>query len=377
LKQRIHYHLSIESIDNSSWNKHVLRSHYDYNDQQRQLRGIQEKRTDSLIACIIQAEDNIREHKQAFDEEMEQQSGELTGKQIDLLFRRFKLIEKKLRYQYNLRIQSLLSQSYFNGVANETNNNSSSIAAAGVVATSTSYSPSMIIDTKTSHHLTDEQIQLLNRGPTYVPPCQIYVSSSSSNSSLNEQLQKQYKSFQHDLNILLNKFQVNTARSMFIHKEIKDTYMNLFSVPLSSATLHRRALYEKQLIDSIRKQMQIHDLILRRTADQSNTFYLGNRTLFEEKANKFMNTAVTTGDLFELCHTIDETNLQATQDYLMKINKEINAEFEVLFPNKKIHKNILDKIWIETATTSKSQLPYLYFLPDISITEVINFIRIQ
>lgn len=369
LKQRIHYHLSIECVDR-------LFSH----EHQRHMKDRQDKRTDSLIAAIIQAEDNVQECHEAFNEELHQQSAELTGKQIDLLYRRFKAIDRKLRDQHQLRIQSLLLQAYSSTI----DSGEAIESSPSFVTTFVSYSPSLIMDAAAAavHSFTAEQIQLLNRGPTYRAPCQINASSSSS-SQLKEQLQQHYRSFQHDLNLVLNKFQVNPARSMFIHKEIKETYMTLFSLPLlasssspstatAAAALHRRALYEKQVINSIRKQIQARNLILRRTADQNNVFYLGNRAIFEEKAHQWMSN--TTNAVFEECHTIDDTQLQATQDYLMKVNKDINAEFDILFPNRKTHRDVLNKIWIETTTNviTKIQLPYLYFLPHVS-TEVNTF----
>jgi len=317
----------------------------------QQEKEIQENLTDSMIASIIEAEDTIRENQQLFDEEIRQLSvhdknteGEgLTGKLVDLIYRRFKIIDKKLQYIYNFRSNYFLRSRYGDF---EDKINTPAIR----------FSPTMIIDTSSHHPLTDEQLKLLNRGPTYVPPCQMYVSSSYV--SINDMVQKQYKLLQHHLSILFAKFHVNTARAMFINKEIKDAFINAFSLVLPSS-LYQRALYEKQLVQSIREHLKANHLILRRLANQRNVFYLGNMKDFQEKANEYM----TKTDIFEFCEAIDETNLHKTHEYLNQMIKSLNAEVETIFQNKKIYKDLLQKLHIDTG---KVQLPYLYFLPDVS-----------
>ncbi len=314
----------------------------------------QEKLTDSMIAAIIQAEDVIHEYHELLYQEILQVSvnvnnpngGEvLTGKLVDLIYRRFKIIDKKLHYVYNFRINYYLRSRYGDL---EDKINKSPIA----------FSPTMIIDTSL-HRLTDEQLKLLNRGPTYVPPCQMYVSSSPSSCvSMYDIIQKQYKLLQYYLSIFYAKFKVNTAQSMFINKEIKDIYVNMFSISLPSS-LHQRSLYEKQLVESIREHLKTKNLILRRLANQTNVFYLGNMETFKEKANEYM----TKTDAFEVCKIIDETNLQETREYLNTTTKSINSELENIFHNTKIYKEALEKLYINVA---KVQLPYLYFLPDVS-----------
>ncbi|CAF1307631.1 unnamed protein product, partial [Rotaria sordida] len=185
-----------------------------------------------------------------------------------------------------------------------------------------SYSPTMIIQTS-SHQLIDEQIKLLNRDPTYVPPCQIYVSSSFI--SMNDVTQKQYKLLQHHLSILFAKHNTNTSEGMFINKDIKDTFINYFSLPLP-LSLYQRVLHEKQLVESIREHLQMNNLILRRTADETNVFYLENQKDFDEKANEFM----TKTDAFEVTEIIDDNNLPQTHEYLTKIIKSMNIEKNTL-----------------------------------------------
>ncbi|CAF2924731.1 unnamed protein product [Rotaria sp. Silwood2] len=175
---------------------------------------------------------------------------------------------------------------------------------------------------------------------------------------MNEIIQKQYKSLQHDLNILFAKCEVNVALSTFIRNEIKKLFIRIFSISLPNS-LRERALCEKQLVQSIREHLKAYDLILRRTADQRNVFYLANKNEFEEKTNEYM----TKTDIFELCHSIDEKNLQVTRDYLTTKMKSMNEQLQTIFCGKQ-YKDIQKKLYI---TIDKVELPYLYFLPDVSL----------
>ncbi len=160
---------------------------------------------------------------------------------------------------------------------------------------------------------------------------------------------------------LYKKIQASIRRVSNIAQVVIISYIMdsiLFSLVLPSS-LHQRVLYEKQLVQSIRENLKANNLILRRLANQRNVFYLGNMQDFNEKANEYM----TKTDVLELCEIIDETNLQKTHEYLNQVIKSINSELETIFQNKKIYKDLLEKLYIDTA---KVQLSYLYFLPDVS-----------
>ncbi|CAF4210878.1 unnamed protein product, partial [Adineta steineri] len=205
-----------------------------------------------------------------------------------------------------------------------------------------------------------EQLKLLNRGPTYVPPCQSYVSlpSFESPDSLIDRTKSQYKVLQHELNILFPKYNKNQLESANINKQIKDLYVNMFSTSLTS-TIRQRAKYEKELVQSIRIYLKENNLILRRTTDQRNNFYLGNRKDFEDKANQYI---MDTYD-FEYCQDVDETNLRQTYKYLNEIVRSINSDIKKMFDSKKGKDNDPMKLHIDF---DQIQLSYLYFLPDVS-----------
>ncbi|CAF5152433.1 unnamed protein product, partial [Rotaria socialis] len=58
------------------------------------------------------------------------------------------------------------------------------------------------------------------------------------------------------------------VQSMFLQKQIKDFYMEMFSNSILSKSIYERGHYEQQLIEQIRNDLKSFDLILRRTHDQ-------------------------------------------------------------------------------------------------------------
>ncbi|CAF4058996.1 unnamed protein product [Rotaria sp. Silwood1] len=133
----------------------------------------------------------------------------------------------------------------------------------------------------------------------------------------------------------------------------------MFSTIIPSKSMYERAHYEQQLIEQIQNDLKRFNLILRRTHDQQNVFYLGDRKSFEIVSNQFMLET----DLFEIDMTIGKENLQATRDYLTNKIKLMNCEFENIFVNTTKYKDELKKI---NVVIDKVELPYLYFLPDLS-----------
>ncbi|CAF4561267.1 unnamed protein product [Rotaria sp. Silwood2] len=321
----------------------------------QEAKELQEKLTNLMVESIAEAENKILEcrellHKEIYrlsiyDKDIQEGFSE---KLMDLIYRRVNIMNQKFDCISNFKINYYLRHHYDDDDDDDLQQDTLSIP-------SVSFSPTMIMGTPL-HLLTEEQLKLLNRGPTYVPLCHAYVSSSSC-VSMKEIIQKQYKVLQHHLSSLFQKCQMNPARLMFINNEIKNLYTNIFSISLPNS-LRQRALYEKHLVQSIREHFKTHDLLLRRTADRRNVFYLAHRPEFEEKTNEYMKTT----DTFELCKNINEENLQETRDYLTKMIKSLNEAFQEMFHGK-TNKNVFDKLYI---TIDKVELPYLYFLPDIS-----------
>jgi hypothetical protein len=216
--------------------------------------------------------------------------------------------------------------------------------------------PSMIIDTK--HSFDDRQLQLLQRGPTYVPPCQMYIASSF---QINSQvLKKQFASLQHQLATLYSEYRVKITESMEMDKLLHEEFQRNFSGFISSS-LQQRAVFEKNLIQSIQLSLKENHLILRRTADQMNTFYLGDLQAFEAKANDYL----TDNDAFEVRVIIDQFNHdeQPAQKELKERIELINYALNILKRRKALDENVIKRLLLDV---NRVKMPYLYFLPSMS-----------
>jgi len=201
------------------------------------------------------------------------------------------------------------------------------------------------------HHLSYEQLAFLNRGPTYVSPCQMHVSSTA---SLDQTLTKQMAPLRRQLTKLFTKYQVDLSRRMNFEPDIQQLFDDSFSLPISSA-LEERVLYEKQLIKLIRHQIKRDGLILRRTADDNNTYYLGRFNDFNFQANEYIQNSIS----YEIIKIIDETNTE--QQQLVEIIRSIDLALEILHRRKLITEEHLSTLKINKK--SNINLPYLYFLP--------------
>ena len=225
--------------------------------------------------------------------------------------------------------------------------------------TTTAFSPTLIIDTP--HHLSNEQLQLLHRGPTYVPPCQLHLSSSSE--SIFDITLTQSAPLRRQFSSLFSKIGTFQAKSISFEETILKIFHQLFSLPLT-ASIEKRALSEKQLVQSIRKYFKDNNLILRRTADQQNVFYLGDVSNFEAKAHDYLAGI----DSFELVETIDKkTNGQVQK--LDQIVHVINFELKIIQKDQHIKEELLNPLH---TPRSQIEFPYLYFLPKINKVNVTN-----
>ncbi|CAF1336625.1 unnamed protein product, partial [Adineta steineri] len=141
----------------------------------QQEKELQQNITDSIALTMSEAEIKIYEDGISLNELAspividDNKNESLSGYQVDLIFRRFTIINKKLEYIGQFRMDYYLRSSNHDIEQERINN--------GIIL---SCSPTIFIDTSLHHRpLSTEQLKLLNRGPTYVPPCQSYVSLPS------------------------------------------------------------------------------------------------------------------------------------------------------------------------------------------------------
>ncbi|CAF1486986.1 unnamed protein product [Rotaria sordida] len=203
------------------------------------------------------------------------------------------------------------------------------------------------------HNLTFEQIQFLNRGPTYVPPCQLHILSKSS-FTLAQLVTKQMVPLRQQLTKLFTKYPVDLSRRMNFDTDIQITFNESFLGPLPPMLEHR-AFYEKKLIQSIRYHLNKDRLILRRTADDKNTYYLGRLDELQQKSNEYIENS----NSYEFIGIIDENNTE--EKYLKEVIQSIGTGLEKLYQRKLINKDYLIKFSIQKKTNVK--LPYVDFLP--------------
>lgn len=217
---------------------------------------------------------------------------------------------------------------------------------------------SMFLIMDTFHSFNEKQLQLLNRGPSYVPPCQQTVSSLSQ--SIDDNVKKLYAPLKHQLNNLFTKHRVNLALSMEIQQKIKQQFTELFSLWVPE-DLRQRSEYEKHLIQCIRNDLVQKNLILRRTADHMNTFYLGNRQDYEYKAQNYL----TTSDAFKCVVTItnDNDKLQQWCIEFKEMIETINFLLDTLKSRKFISIDLYNRLIIDP---KKVIIPCADFLPDVS-----------
>ena len=131
---------------------------------------------------------------------------------------------------------------------------------------------SLILDphVDAKHLLSEKQRQLLQRGPTYVPSCQLHLSVSLS--SIDDLIKKQYAPLQHQMALLFSRYNIGIAQQENIKGQMKQEFKTVFSRPVPDAILGR-ASREKQCVQSIQTTLKKNDWILRRTADHQNSFY--------------------------------------------------------------------------------------------------------
>ena len=179
----------------------------------------------------------------------------------------------------------------------------------------------------------------------------------SSHVPMDEILTQQITPLQQQLTKLFTKYPVNVAYKWHFENQINEQFMKSFTAPVPTA-IEKRAVYEKQLITSIHHQLERDHLILRRTANDYNTFYLGNRQEFNAMAQNYIEN---TGN-FECIGAIDDVNTE--EKHLNDIIQSIHLALEELAQKKVITVDYLRKLQIHKKSTIK--LPYLYFLPQVA-----------
>ena len=163
----------------------------------------------------------------------------------------------------------------------------------------------------------------------------------------------------HQLAYLFNKYAINVASQFTIQQDVYDLFTKSFSMSLPT-DIHKRAQDEQTLIHQIRSILKNNNLILRRTADHMNTFYLGKNQDFDRQADEYL----TKTNHYKVHFTInEETNQQAFRSEMNKLIDSINHALTILRRRNEVDQTLYDRLRLDP---TQVKLPYLYFLPNVS-----------
>ena len=217
----------------------------------------------------------------------------------------------------------------------------------------------LLIDPNVStqaHTLTHQQLRLLSRGPSYVPPYQLHLLPAFV-SSVDDRIKKQYAPLQHHMALLFSRHHIHLVRQETIKHEVKQAFKEHFSRTVPSDVL-QRATYEKTAIESIRRTLAKQGLLVRRTADHRNRFYLGHRKAFDEHCAAYMQQA----DHYTVLFNVNTDHHGQVRQEIERRIQSMNNDLETLFTQKRLTEDVYRKVQVKKETV---QLPYLYFLPEV------------
>lgn len=205
------------------------------------------------------------------------------------------------------------------------------------------------------HDFSLEQVKFLNRGPTYVPPCQVHLFSSAP--TLKDTLIEQFVPLRKQLNQMYAKYSVGIIHQQIFQPMFQDQFVKSCSQPPIPAALQRRAHYEKQLVHSIQLQLKRDHLILRRTADDYNAYYLAEVNDFNRMAQDYIDNS----QCYELIGAIEPETNNSEQQHITRIVQSMDTFFKQLVQRNLLPMDSFNKL--QLGQRSNFHLPYLYFLP--------------
>jgi hypothetical protein len=194
----------------------------------------------------------------------------------------------------------------------------------------------------------------LHRGPSYVPPCQLHLPSA--HRSLDQLLVEQMAPLRRQLTRVFTKYPVDLSRRMNFEREVQHLFQQSFSVAVPPV-LKQRVIDENQLMHSIRDQLRDDQLVLRRMANESNTYYVGDIDNFHRQSQQHLQTS----NYYELIGPIDDSH--SKEHHLKDIVQSIDQDLEKLCQKKLIQQEHLTKLKVSQRTNI--ELPSLYFLPHL------------
>jgi hypothetical protein len=296
---------------------------------ERYHKILQRTKSDMMCVYIAAEEAKAEEHRIKFDKDMAstnaslRSSGpanrQLTRTMVDLLLKRFKNTEERYFQIQNRLFTISLSRC-------------SSQSIYGTTSLSRSRTYLCITGSTTS--------------------CVFAGITTRSNSS------QANSTIKATANTLIYHVSRRSARRMNFEKDVQllfqECFSSLVSIPPSVVS---RASYEKQLIGSIRQHLRREGLVLRRTADDCNTFYLGRYGRFRQQASEYLEESL----CYEIIELISETN--TLQQQLASVAQSIDSALTALYGKILIKQEHFSKL--SAGRKRNLQLLSVYFLPDM------------
>lgn len=319
---------------------------------ERYRRMIQQSKANMLALLITIAEIQMHQAQKEFDRQMnelwhEYRSTEIDQHKSEVLIT---LIDQRLSNNYHaenamyLQISSEFFRASSDGYQHE------HVSRRSIIG----FSSNLIINT--SQSLPRRQLVTLGCGPAYVLPCQMRTQPSA---SLDNTLSKQFAPLHQQLNKLFSKAGVHLGRSMNFQSQVQTLFNSIFSTPLTRST-QQQASKEREVVRSIRQQLEKDELILRRTADGNNVFYLDRVDDFEQKAVRF----ILKTKAFKIIEIVDQARYDPKErQCVINVLDGINGTLESMMQKKRINSEQMSKMQTKKPC---NEIPYLYFLPEIS-----------
>ena len=324
-------------------------------------RLIRQTKLDLFHVRYAAIEANISQYEQLFRQTWDDmqwnhnrhvQHKEMTKKLLELIEQGLKLIEQKFQSQREFYQKYYFRSAYGQLEKISQGNEQRSNSSISTIFTNLICHPSV----NYQQYFNKRQLEFLNRGPTYIPPCQLQVQTSFQ--TIDSMVSKQYQTLQRQLTLLLKTY-TNSFNIDEFHNELKDEFRHIFSTIIPTY-VRQRALHEQTLIKSIQQTLKTHNLCLSRLNDQTNVFYLMDQQIFAEKIQKYFQQ---NKHHYELLYTLNVNNqLQIRQELNRKI-LEFNTKLGDILKGKKALQQISSKLSVKAPET---RLGYLYFLPNLS-----------
>lgn len=198
--------------------------------------------------------------------------------------------------------------------------------------------------------LTNEQWNLLNRGPTYVPSGQLDLIYSN----VDDRTLHKVKSLRRQLIYLFNRYPKHRTKSMVFEDEIIKLFYDAFAHESTSSTMNieQVAKREHRLVRTMKTKLKYRSWLLKRMSNEENSFYLGHVDEYQRMVDQYFKQ-----QRLQVVEQIDDE-----QQLLERMINEYNQFYEQLLHEHKINVDIYQQLKIDKKTMTY-RLPYMQFRP--------------